>query len=63
MVHPIPKIRHGLVLDEILREAQNGDYDLVVIGSHRYDGLQGYLLDNLARKLIARLDRSVLVLK
>jgi len=61
--HPIPKIRHGLVLDEILREAQNGDYDLVVIGSHRYDGLQGYLLDNLARKLITRLDRSVLVLK
>lgn len=61
--HPLPKIRHGLVLDEILSEAQAGDYDLVVIGSHRYDGLQGYLLDNLARKLITKLDRSVLILR
>lgn len=61
--HPVPKIRHGLILDEILKESRNGDYDLVVIGAHRYDALQGYLLDNLARKLITRLDRSVLVLK
>jgi nucleotide-binding universal stress UspA family protein len=61
--HPVPKIRHGLVLDEILCEVKDGNYDLVVIGSHRYDGLQGYLLDNLARKLITRLDQSVLVLK
>lgn len=61
--HPVPKIRHGLVLDEILNEAQAGNYDLVVIGAHRYEGISGYLLDNLARKLINRLDRSVLVLK
>jgi len=61
--HPVPKIRHGLVLDEILNEAQAGNYDLVVIGAHRYEGLSGYLLDNLARKLIKQLDRSVLVLK
>jgi nucleotide-binding universal stress UspA family protein len=61
--HPLPKVRHGLVLDEILSEAQNGDYDLVVIGAHRNEGLRSFLLDNLARKLIARLDRPVLVLK
>jgi len=61
--HPVPKIRHGLVLEEILDEAQNGDYDLVVIGAHRSGKLSGYLLDNLARKLITKLDRSVLVLK
>jgi len=34
--YPIkPKIRHGFVIDEILSEAQEGDYDLLVIGAHR----------------------------
>jgi nucleotide-binding universal stress UspA family protein len=62
-LHPVPKVRHGLVLDEILSEARTGDYDLVVIGTHPYDGWQAFLLDDLAQKIVARLDRPVLVVK
>jgi len=60
---PTPKVRHGLVVDEILAEAENGDYDLVVIGAHPRTGWQGYLLDDLARKILTQITRPVLVVK
>ena len=62
-IHTIPKVRHGLVVDEILNEAQNGDYDLVVIGVHKGERWQLLLLDNLAYQIITLADRPVLVLK
>jgi nucleotide-binding universal stress UspA family protein len=62
-VHPQPKIRHGLVVEEILSEAQAGDYDLVVIGAHQSQGWQGILLDNIAHRIVTGLDRSVLVVR
>ena len=51
------------MVDEILAEAKAGDYDLVVIGAHRDEGWQRFLLDDLARKIVVRLDRPVLVLR
>lgn len=57
------KVRHGLVVDEIMREAQSGDYDLVIIGAHPGEGWRRFLLTNLARQIIARLDRPVLVIQ
>ncbi len=62
-LYPTPKVRHGLVVDEILAEARSSDYNLVVIGAHRYEGWQGFLLDDLSRKIVSRLDRPVLVVK
>jgi nucleotide-binding universal stress UspA family protein len=62
-VHPRPKVRHGLVVEEILEEAQGGDYDLVVIGAHRGEGWRRILLDDLARQIIAQMDRPVLVVR
>ncbi len=62
-IHPHAKVRHGLVVDEILEEARNGDYDLVIIGAHPGEGWQHILLDDLARKIIVHLDRPVLVVK
>jgi len=62
-IHTIPKVRHGLVVDEILDEAQKGDYDLVVIGVPKGEGWQRLLLDNLAYQIITFADRPVLVLK
>lgn len=62
-IHPSPKVRHGMVVDEILAEAKSGAYDLVVIGAHRSKGWQRYLLDDLAHKLIVQLDRPVLVIQ
>jgi nucleotide-binding universal stress UspA family protein len=62
-IHPHAKVRHGLVLDEILEEARSADYDLVIIGAHPGEGWQHILLDDLARKIIVHLDRPVLVVK
>lgn len=56
-----PKIRHGLVVDEISSEAKEGDYDLVVIGAHPRGLGQAVLLENIAKKILLALDRSVLV--
>jgi nucleotide-binding universal stress UspA family protein len=58
-----PMVRHGLVVDEILAEAQAGDYDLVVIGAHRGEGWRRILLDDLAHQIIIHLDRPVLVVR
>src|SRR5688572_24349997 len=59
----VPKIRHGLVVDEILAEAREGDYDLVVIGSHQGRGWQRILLDDLAHQIIIQMDRPILVVR
>lgn len=61
--HPVPKVRHGLVVDEILAEARSGDYDLVVIGAHRGKGWRRFLLDDLAHKIITYVDRPVMVVR
>lgn len=58
-----PKIRHGLVVDELLMEAKEGEYDLVVIGAHPEAGWASVLLDDIACQVIERIDRPVLVLR
>ncbi|MEW5988511.1 MAG: universal stress protein [Chloroflexota bacterium] len=62
-IHPHPLVRHGLVVEEILAEAQSGSYDLVVIGAHFPAGWQRILLDNIAHQVIVHADRPVLVLR
>ena len=61
-LRPVPKVRHGLVVDEILAEARNGDYDLIAIGVQRQKW-QRFLLDDLSRQIIDQVDRPVLVVK
>ncbi|HEY7530858.1 MAG TPA: ATP-binding cassette domain-containing protein [Gemmatimonadota bacterium] len=55
------KVRRGPVVDEILGEAAEGDYDLVVIGGHvartRPDER------NLALEILSRADRPVLIVR
>jgi nucleotide-binding universal stress UspA family protein len=62
-VQSTPKVRHGLVVDEILDEAQTGNYDLVVIGAHQKEGWTSFLLDNLARQITMQMDRPVLLVR
>lgn len=57
------RVRHGLVLEEILAESDAGDYGLVVIGAHRRSGWAGYLLTDLARQIVSHAQRSVLLLR
>jgi nucleotide-binding universal stress UspA family protein len=56
-------VRHGGVVEEILAESEEVDYDLVVIGAHREAGWQRVLLADIARELIKRLERPVLVVR
>jgi nucleotide-binding universal stress UspA family protein len=57
------KIRRGIPIEEIVREAQVENYDLVVIGSSRVDqGLLEMLLGNLAAKIINQVELPILVI-
>lgn len=58
-----PKVRRGKVLEEVLSEASEGDYDLLVIGGHRKKTWFRTRERDLAANLLARSDRPVLVVK
>lgn len=60
-VYSQAKVRHGLVVKEILKEASAGEYDLVVIGAHQGSGWERFLLDDLAQEIVDLCDRPVLV--
>ena len=62
-IHPKPKVRHGLVVDEILAEAKEGEQDLVVIGTNPGQGWRRILLDDLAHQIILKMDRPILVVR
>jgi sulfate transport system ATP-binding protein len=59
------KIRYGNVVDEILGEAEAGDYDLIVIGAHgtgdRPRLRRGRGSVDFARAIIARAERPILL--
>jgi nucleotide-binding universal stress UspA family protein len=57
------KVRHGLVVDEILAEVRDAPCDLVVIGTNRGQGWRRILLDDLAHQIIAGINRPVLVVR
>jgi nucleotide-binding universal stress UspA family protein len=60
-VHLEAKVRHGLVVREILAEARSGNYDLVAIGAHQGKGWERYLLDDLAHEIISHAEWPLLV--
>jgi nucleotide-binding universal stress UspA family protein len=60
-IHPIPLVRHGLVVDEILDEARRGDYDLIVIGAHQAKDWHRFLLEDFTRQILIYADRPVMV--
>ncbi len=57
------KVRHGLVLDEILDEAEEGDYDLIVAGAHIASGIQRFMMSDITERIVLSADRPVLVAK
>lgn len=58
-----PKVRHGMVVEEILSEARDGDYGVVVIGAFQSTGWRRVLLNDLARQVIGQIDRPLLVVR
>jgi nucleotide-binding universal stress UspA family protein len=58
------KLRRGIAADEILREGRVGDYDLIVLGSSRSaGGIVRVLMGDLAREIVTRAERPVLVVR
>jgi nucleotide-binding universal stress UspA family protein len=65
-----PKLRHGLVVDEVVAETRALDYDLVVVGGHQapdssagLDQVRAHLLEDVADEIVGALERPVLVVK
>jgi nucleotide-binding universal stress UspA family protein len=57
------KIRRGIPIEEIVRETQMFNYDLVVIGSSEVNqGLKEMLMGNMTKKIIDRVELPVLII-
>ncbi len=58
------KLRRGIAAEEILQEGQEGDYDLIVLGSSQVGGgLRRALMGDLASEVVTRAQRPVLVVR
>jgi nucleotide-binding universal stress UspA family protein len=61
----VPIIRQGLVVDEVLKEISEGNYELLVVGSHYQPGQdlwQGTLFDDITDQLINRSNSTILII-
>ncbi len=56
-----PKIVVGEPAEEILRVAREGDYDLIVMGSHGHSALAGFFLGTIHTKILHHARRPVLI--
>lgn len=54
-------VRHGLVVEEIIAEAHDGHFDMLVIGAHELPGIECLLSSNLAKQIMLSTDRPVLI--
>jgi nucleotide-binding universal stress UspA family protein len=57
------RVREGPVVEEILSEAAEGDYDLIVVGGHVSRAALRFPDHDLATLVVARADRPVLVVR
>ena len=60
-VKAVLRLRHGPVLEEILRELKTGNYDLVVTGSAPSRSFRTYVLGDISREIVNHADCAVLV--
>lgn len=65
----VAKVRHGLVVDEIVNEARDQDYDLVVMGAHGIPedraqrSLRALLQENITDQILTQLRRPMLIVR
>jgi nucleotide-binding universal stress UspA family protein len=58
------KLRHGAVPDEILVEAQTGEYDLIIVGGSRASSsLTGWLLGDITLKIVNQARCPVMIVR
>lgn len=58
-----PRIRHGLVVEEILAETESGAHDLLVIGYAQREGWQRLLLTDIGHQILSKVKKSILLVK
>ncbi len=63
VVNRTAKVRHGFIIDEILAELHEGNYDLLVVGAHLARGLSRWLLDDVTARLLEETPLPVLVVR
>jgi nucleotide-binding universal stress UspA family protein len=56
-----PMIATGDPAEEILQTAREGDYDMIVLGSHGHSALRGFLLGTVHAKILHHTRRPVLI--
>ena len=54
-------VRHGLVVDEIIAEAKDGDFDMIVTGAHTTPDLPGLLSSDLSQQIMLAANRPILI--
>lgn len=54
-------VRHGLVVDEIIAEAREGHFDMLVIGAHTTPNIAGLLSIDLAQQIMLTTNRPILI--
>jgi nucleotide-binding universal stress UspA family protein len=58
------RVRRGIVIDQIVEEVEQNDYDLVVAGSWPVrDAWRSYAIGNITRQIVNQADRPVLVVR
>jgi nucleotide-binding universal stress UspA family protein len=58
------ELRHGIAADEILREAHQGDYDLIIIGARSLPGaIRRLLMDDVVAPLVDRSPCSIMIVR
>src|SRR5215470_3806370 len=56
------RLRHGIVIDQVFEEVNEGHYDLIVTGSSQAQGmLRHYIMGDLTRSILNRANSPVLV--
>jgi len=56
-----PLIATGDPAEEILETAQQGDYDMVVLGSHGHSALRGFLMGTVHAKILHHTNQPILI--
>ena len=58
------RVRHGFIIDQLLDEMREGNYDLIVTGSSRARGpLQHYIMGDVTQRILDSAQCSVLVVR
>lgn len=57
------KLKKGSPADEILKEAEDGEYDLIVMGSRGYGVFSKTILGSVSQKILNHTETDVLIIK